>query len=185
MGRRFGQAEGVQVGVQMAAHAIGANQHQCPQGIEGRFADLGGTHAVLRRFLVAAAVVAAAALLGRGQVVGQGDDIAVAEDLLGPRRPTGPVLFLGESAGVVFQPLEEILPTQVYGAGVIHVAFIEFRDIDRIAGVEKLGRIEIDFRHAIRREPGAPSLIWGPRRVDPRRGLPLEHLHHRFAEGRR
>jgi len=100
----LGQAQRVQLGQQVTAHAVGADQHQRADGIQLRLADfdLGGPGGGAGLALVA---------LLRGGGGGSGRlGVDGADDLEITTRPVGALEVLGDGTGVILQVLEELHP---------------------------------------------------------------------------
>ncbi len=118
------QPEGIEVGLQMAAHAIGADELQRANGIDGGAADLLETDG--------------RALTGKRRRMAVGAvGVAVAEDaaaLAGPARPGDLLLHRRRR---VMQLGEEAPPALVHLGGRLQVAGIELGDERGIAAGEK------------------------------------------------
>ena len=136
------EPERIEIGVEMAARPIGADQHQRPDGVARRPLDVG------RGKLDAAALrlrldLDADAVADLGPVaVERRDEIAARQ-----RRPIGPgprraVRVLFNVGSVVLQALEERLPLGIDRLRIGFVAGIEVFDIGGIAAIEERGEGE-------------------------------------------
>ena len=123
--RRF-EAERIEIGVEMPARPIGANEHQRADRIAGGAFDVGGGK------------FDAARLRLRTDF---GADRACR--LRCPRRAAR---ILGDIAGIVLQALEERLPLRVHRVGIGLEARVNVLDIGGIAAVKKRGKGECGVR---------------------------------------
>src|ERR1700730_14017535 len=134
---RWLDPERVELGVEMTAHAIGADQHQRAHGIAGRLMDVG------RRYFGALGLhlgrdLAANRLLDRGpvaverggQVVARGQRPVVAP----PGGSVGGLLNVDRS---VFEAFEEFLPFGGDRAGILLVAGVEIVDVGGVGALQK------------------------------------------------
>ena len=136
--RRF-EAERIEIGMEVAARPIGANEHQRPDRIAGGALDLGGsdvnTAGLGLRFQLAAdrrARLLPAGIKRSGQSIG------------GKRWPAGPLprwplRVALDVCAIVFQTLEERLPRRIERLRVSLVAGIEVVDIGGIAAIKERG----------------------------------------------
>jgi hypothetical protein len=132
---RRGEAERIEIGMQMAAHAIGADHHQRVHRIARRalqrllghlLAALGGLGLDL----------VADRLLGGGPVAVE----RVGQIVIGRQRPVRTLprgaLRLG---GALAEPLEEFAPFRIDARRILLVAGLELLDIDGVRSVEERG----------------------------------------------
>ncbi len=135
------ETQGIEIGMQMAAHAIGPDQHQGAHKIPGRLLDMAGGELdarCLRLGLRLDLQFFADGLADLVPVAVQcGDEVAA-----GQRRPIGPPP--GGALGVpdyvlcvVLQAFEERAPLGVHRLGIGLVAGIKRVDVIGIAAVEK------------------------------------------------
>ncbi len=181
-------AQRIEIGVEVAAHAVGANQHQGANRITRRLLHVGRAQ---RRALDLRLRLQLATdrLLGqrpvavqrRGQVVGR------------LHRPVG--LFPGRALGVledigrlILQAFEELLPLGIDRGGVVLVAAVDFVDVGGVSAVEKGSESESGIRVLARHdrvlillrraeETGRNSPAKSPRLI----GHPLPYLGRMYA----
>ena len=138
-------AERIEVGVEMAAHAVGADQHQRADGIAGGLVqfgrgDVGALLAALSvplacalaAILVPTAFSTSAQLPSRAEVR---SSCGVSGQLSRPQ--DGPSAFLRTSAGRILQALEELLPLGVDRSRVFLVAGVDFVDVGGVCALQK------------------------------------------------
>ena len=131
------EIERIEIGVEMAAHPVGADQHEGAHRIARRLhdlgrADLGALCPGLRLDLVTDGG------LDRGPVaVEGGDELAVGRDRPVRPLPGGAAGVLGDGRGLVLQAGEELAPFRRDGGRVFRVAGVELFDIGGVAAVEK------------------------------------------------
>ena len=159
-------AERIELGVEMTAHAVGADQHQGADRIARRLVDVGGRQFGALGLRLGGKLGADRLLDGgpvavqrRGQVVARGERPVVAA----PGGALGVLLDVGRG---VFQALEEFLPLAVDRGGVLLVAGVEVVDVGGVGALQKRGEgkccVRVLARHdgvlvifALRMENGA------------------------------
>ena len=136
---RLGDAERIEIGVQMAAHAVGADHHDGAHGIARRLLHvrIGGRGAVrgglVRTFF-------SMTLLDHAPVaVERRDQFAIGLQRPGRLRPGGALGVLPDVVGVVLQRGEEILPFRVDRRRVVLIGRMQLLDIVGIAAIEERG----------------------------------------------
>ncbi len=134
------ELERIELGVEMSADAIGADQHQGADGIAGRLLHLlGGKLDApgLRRSLQLVADG-----FGRFRPFAGECGEQIAALACGPIRPLprGAARDLRHFFGTVLQAFEEFPPLRVDRVGILLVAGVEVLDIGRVATVEKRGK---------------------------------------------
>ena len=126
---RFVQAQRVQPGIKMAAHPVGADQHQRADRVQGGLAS---------------------ALFGRGMsgavgcwrcIVAVGDDTRAHPP---PGRRAGRLVRMA----VRFQPRKEPRPALVHRTRIAQILFVEFGDEDGIAAMQEIVRLG-RYRHCL------------------------------------
>ena len=159
-------AERIELGVEMTAHAVGADQHQGADRIARRLVDVGGRQLGALGLRLGGELGAdrlfdgdPVAVQRRGQFVARRERPVVAA----PGRALGVLLDVGRG---VFQALEEFLPFGVDRRGVLLVAGVEIVDVGGVGALQKGGEgkccIRVLARHdgvlvifALRVENGA------------------------------
>ena len=139
--RRF-EAERIEIGVEMPARTIGADQHQRPHRIAGRPFDIGGGKLDASRLRLRLHLAADCFAEVRPVAVERRDEFAALR-----RRPVGPLprrtaRVLGDVAGIVLQALEERLPFGIDRLRIGFVARVKVFDVRGIAAVEERGECE-------------------------------------------
>ena len=131
--------ERVELGVEMAAHAVGPDQHQGAHGIARRLVDVG------RRQLGALGLrlgreLGADGLFDFGPVaVERGGQFVARRQrpvVPAPGRPFGVLADVGRR---VLQALEKLLPLGVDRGGVLLVAGVDFVDVGGVCALQKRG----------------------------------------------
>ena len=172
------EAERIEIGVEVAADAIGADQHQRAHRVARRLLHIG------RRQLDAGALrlrahLVADLLLGLGPLAVERRERVVALD---ERRllPRGAARALGDVGGVVLQAAEEVAPLGIDRVRIGLEAGVEVFDVGGVAAVKKGGkresRVGVLARHLphpkvrrrctpANRPRSAPNLP-GPRRAE-------------------
>ena len=134
------EAERVEIGVEMPARAVGADQHQGVDRIARGLLDLGGGKFDARGLGARLHLVADRPFDLVPIAVERGNEFA-ARRLRPvrprPRRPAGALEHIG---AIILQALEECLPLGVDRLGVVLVAGMEVLDIVGIAAIEE-GRV--------------------------------------------
>ncbi len=129
------EAERIEIGVEVAADAIGADQHQRVDRIARRLLHVGGGEFDASRLRLGANLVADL-LLGRGPLSVERGEGLVARD---QRRllPRGAARAFGDVAAAVLQAAEEVAPLGIDRVRVGLVARVEVFDVGGVAAVEK------------------------------------------------
>ena len=130
-------AERIEIGVQMTAHAIGADHHDGANRIAGGPHDVGVGDRRARSGGLGLDLVAERLFRGRPVAVERVDEIAL--------RRRRPVLVLPGSAArilfdgalVVLQRVEEFAPLRIDRSRILLVGVLQLRDIGRVAAIEK------------------------------------------------
>ena len=125
-------AQRIEVGQQMAAHPVAADQDQRADRIPGRLADLGVRRGRRRR-------------AGRATMP-VGRSISVAHDAGRPGRPVRPGQVGQRRLGAVVQIVEEIPPVVGDRARIGEIAFVQVDDEGRVGPGEVGGRLEVSRR---------------------------------------
>jgi hypothetical protein len=145
------EAERVEVGVQMAAHAVGADQHQGADRIAGGALDVGRGDLGAARLRPRAHLVAERLFDLSPVAVECRDEFAALR--LRPVRllPGGAVRAAGDVGGAVLQARKEGLPLGVHRARIGLIAGVQVLDIGGVAAIEERtlgkGRIGVLARH--------------------------------------
>ena len=134
------EAERIEIGVQMAAHAVGADHHQRAHAVAGGAMD---RVVALRRFGRrggARAQLVADRLLGRRPVAVE----RVGQLVLGHDRPVGPpprgaFRGLADAGGIVAERVEELAPARLDRVRVLLVLGLQRLDIGAVGPVEERG----------------------------------------------
>ena len=140
------EAKRIEFGVKVAAHAVGADQHQGADRIARRLMHVGGTR--IGAFgLRLGGDLAANHLLDFGPVAVErrGEVVARAERPVGPL-PGRPVGILQNVRGRVLQALEELLPFGIDRGGVLLVAGVEFVDVGGVGALQEGGEGKCGIR---------------------------------------
>src|ERR1700694_4546265 len=131
--------ERVELGVEMAAHAVGPNQHQGADRIARRLVDIG-------RGQLAALGLRLGGDLGADGLFHLRPVAVERRSQPAPRRPRPLVPTPGQPFGVLYrvgrlvlQALEEGLPVGVHRSGILLVAGIEVVDIGGVGALQKRG----------------------------------------------
>ena len=134
------EAERVEIGVEMSARAVGADQHQGVDGIARGLLDLGGGKLDARGLGARLHLVADRPFDLVPIAVERGNEFAARR--LRPVRPLPgrPAGALEHIGAIILQALEECLPLGVDRLGVVLVAGMEVLDIVGIAAIEE-GRV--------------------------------------------
>ena len=166
MALRILEAQRVEIGGEMAAHAIGADHHQGADRIHRRLAHLGGRRlgdragAVLR---LAGGAALAVSRQRRPVAVEGGDDLAIGG--LGPAGPLpgGPLDLLQGAGAVVRQAREELPPIRIDRGGIVEKSGIELLDEMGVGAIEERGvferLVEICLLHRPRTGGGPPAFL--------------------------
>ena len=146
------QAERIEVGVEMAAGAIGADQHERAYRVAGRALDVGrGKRDAFRLRLRLHFAADCSAGLGPlpAERLSKVSGLGLRPARPGPGRAPG---AFGHVAAVVFQALEERPPFRVDGGGIGFVASVKVFDISGIAAVQEGGESKGSVRVLARHE---------------------------------
>ena len=131
------EAERVEIGVEVPARAVGADQHQGVDRIARGLLDLGAGE-LDASALGARLQLVADRLFDLVPIAIEGRDEFAARRLRPVRpRPRGPFGALEHIGTIVLQALEECLPLGINGLGIVLVAGIEVLDIVGIAAIEE------------------------------------------------
>ncbi len=132
--------ERIEPGVEMAAHAVGADQHQGAHRVPRRLMGLGRRDfAALGRRL--GGKLGADRLLDlRPVAVECGSEVVLRRQRPMVPAPGGAFGVLADVGRSVLQAFEEFLPLAVDRAGVLLVAGIEIVDIGRVGALQKRGK---------------------------------------------
>ncbi len=131
--------ERIELGVEMTAHAVGADQHQGADRIAGRLVDVGCRQLGAGRLACAlAAILSPTAFSTRAQLPSSAE-VRSSRGVSGQlsRSQDGPSAFFATSAGCVLQALEELLPVGVDRGGVRLVAGVEIVDVGGVGALQK------------------------------------------------
>lgn len=145
-------AERIELGVEMTAHAVGADQHQGADRIPRRLVDVGGRY-------FSALGLRPGGQLGADRFL-DGDPVAIqrgGQVVSRRQRPVGatPGSALGVLLDVgraVLQAFEERLPVGVDRGRILLVAGVEFVDIGGIGALQKRGEGKSGIRVLTRHE---------------------------------
>ncbi|MEY9295032.1 hypothetical protein ABH979_008106 [Bradyrhizobium ottawaense] len=137
-------AERIELGVEVTAHAVGADQHQGADGIARRLEQVGGGEAgafVASLCLRLGGDLGTDRLLDFGPVAVEGGG----EIVLRGQRPVGALPgwargVLPDVGGLVVQALEELLPLGVDRGRVLLVAGVDFVDVGGVGALQKGGQ---------------------------------------------
>ncbi len=137
---RFGEPQRIEVGMQVAAHAVGADHHDGAHRIARRpeHVGVGDDGGAVRRLLLE--LLFEVFLDGAPVAVQRRDKFAIGDQRpvrLRPRCAFG--VFL-DVAGIVLQGAEEILPLHAHGGRILLVAGVEVLDVVGVAAVEERGK---------------------------------------------
>ena len=131
--------ERIELGVEVAANAVGTDQHQRVDRIARRLHHVGGGEFDALRLRLGGDLLTQL-LFGRGPVaVERGDEIVVRTHRPVRRLPGRAFGALGDRRAIVLQALEEIPPFGVDSGGVLLVAGVEVFDVGGVAAVEERG----------------------------------------------
>ena len=131
------ETERVEIGVEVTARAVGADQHQRVDRIARRLLDLGGGDVDAGRLRPRLDLVAERFLRLAPIAVERGDEVA-ARERVGPL-PRRPARVCHDVGALVLQALEERLPLGIDRGGVGLVAGIEVLEVVGIAAVKERG----------------------------------------------
>ena len=148
------QAERIEIGVEMAAHAIGADQHEGADGIAGRLTQLGiGMAGVFMH----GPELGAERAFSRIPVAVEGGERVIARRRRNFGFPGRTLRAFLDQSRVVLQLGKEALPLRIDGIGIAPVVFIKLLGIGGIAAVEEGGQSKggIARRPRERRAAGA------------------------------
>ena len=136
------EPERIEIGVEMPARAVGADQHQRVDGIAGRLLHVGSRELDARRLRLGLDLVADR-LLDLAPVAGERRDQFALRALRPVRPPPGRAgRGLADLGTAVLQALEERLPFGIDRGGVGQVAGVEVLDIGGVAAVQERGQGE-------------------------------------------
>ena len=139
------EPERIELGVEVAADAIGADQHQRADRIARRLLHVGRRKARRRRLAPLPRTLSPSLLLGLGPLAVERGERFVALD---QRRllPRGAARALRDVGGAVLQAAEEGLPLGIDRFRVGLVAGVEVFDVGGVAAVEEGGKCESRVR---------------------------------------
>ena len=131
------ETQRIEIGVQVAAHAVGPDQHQRAYQIPGRLLDVAGRQldALGLRFRLQLFADGLAGLVP--VAVERGDEVTARQRRPIAALPGGALGVLGDVLSVVLQTLEERTPLGVDRLGIGLVAGVQGVDVVGIAAVEK------------------------------------------------
>ena len=136
-----GDAERVELGVQVAAHAVGADHHDGANAVTGRLKHFGRADSLagIGAFRLGFRLnLLLDGLLDRGPgAVQRGYQVAIGRDRPVGALPGGALGRLLHVFRIVGQRLEEALPLRRHGRGILFVPGIELLDIGCIRAVQK------------------------------------------------
>ena len=134
------EPERIELGVEMAADAIGADQHQRADGIARRLLHLFGGQFDAARLRRGFHLVAGGLRRGRPFAGQRSDQLAVV--VHGPMRllPGGAAGDLRHLFGSVLQALKEFAPFRVDALRVLVVTGLEVIDVGSVAAIEERGQ---------------------------------------------
>ena len=136
-----GNAERVELGVQMATHAVGADHHDGADAVTGRLKHFGradGLAGIGALGLGFRLNLLLDGLLDRSPVaIKRGYQVAVCRDRPVGALPGGALGCLLHVFRIIGQRLEEALPLRRHGRGILFVPGIELLDIGCIRAVQK------------------------------------------------
>lgn len=142
-------AERIELGVEVTAHAVGPDQHQGPDRVAGGLEKVGGGEAAA---LIATLGLRLGSDLGSDRLL-DFRPIAVergGQIILRGQRPVGalPGRALGVLADVtrlVVEALEEVLPLGIHRGRVLLVAGVDFVDVGGVGALQKEERAKAAF----------------------------------------
>ena len=129
--------ERIELGVEVTAHAIGADQHQGANRIARRLVDVGGRHFRALGLCLGGDLVADGLFDLRPVAVKRGGQLVARRQrpvVAAPGRAFGVLLHVRRG---VLQALEELLPFGVDRGGVLLVAGIEVVDVGGVGALQK------------------------------------------------
>ena len=134
-------AERIELGVKMAAHAVGADQHQRADRIARRLVDVGRSWRLSAPLACALAAILAPTAFSTWAQLPSSAEVSSSRGVSGQlsRPQDGPSAFFLTSAGLVLQALEELLPLGVDRGRVLLVAGVEFVDVGGVGALQKRG----------------------------------------------
>ncbi|QTK80393.1 hypothetical protein AT6N2_C2847 [Agrobacterium tumefaciens] len=136
-----GNAERVELGMQVAAHAVGADHHDGANAVTGRLQHFGfadGLAGVGALGLSLCLNLLFDGLFDRGPIAVQcGNQVAICRDRPVGTLPGGALGRLLHIFRIIGQCLEEALPLRRHGRGILFVPGIELLDIGCIRAVQK------------------------------------------------
>ena len=134
--RRF-DAERIELGVEMAAHAVGPDQHQRAHRIARRLMDVAGRYLDALGLRLGGELGADGLLDLHPVAVERGGQVVLWRKRPVVAAPGGAFGVLADVGGGVFQALEELLPLGVDRAGILFKAGVEIVDIGGIGALQK------------------------------------------------
>src|SRR5262245_31193129 len=156
------ETERVEIGVEVTARAVGADQHQRADRIARRLLDLGGGDVDARGLRPRLDLVTERPLRLAPIAVERGGELAVCE-LAGPL-PGRPARVRHDVGALVLQALEERLPLGIDRGGIGLVARIEVLEVVGIAAVKERGAGEGGIGVLTRHAQGPETLRFAGRR---------------------
>jgi hypothetical protein len=132
----------IEIGLEMAAHAVGADHHQRADGVARRLLHLLGRDVVAVLLRLGKEALADRRLEGAERAVEGGDGVAV-----GARRPVRPLPgralgVAGDIARRVGEPAEELPPLDIDLVRALDVAGVEIVEVAGVAAVKERGLSE-------------------------------------------
>ena len=132
-------AERIELGVEMAAHAVGADQHQRADGIAGRLMHVGGGDIGALGLRFGGELGADGLLDLRPVAVECGGQVIARRQRPVIASPGGAFGVLFDVGRAVFQALEELLPLGIDRTGILLIAGVEVVDIGGVGALQKRG----------------------------------------------
>ena len=140
-------AERIELGMEMAAHAVGADQHQGAHRIARRLMDVGAPSSSRALGLRLGGKLGADGLFDlRPIAVERGGQIVLRRQRPVVAAPGGAFGVLADVGRGVFQALEELLPFGIDRAGVLFIAGVEIVDIGGVGALQKGGEGKCGIR---------------------------------------
>src|SRR5579883_108817 len=133
------QAERIEIGVEMAAHAIGADHHQCADAVPRRAVHVGFGDRFRLRLRLGAQLFADRLFDRRPIAVERGDQIVLRHDRPVRLLPGRAARLLLDALRVVAERGEEIAPARLDARRVLLVLGLQLLDIRRIGAVQERG----------------------------------------------
>ena len=140
---RFLELQWVEIGGEMAAHAIGADHHQCTDGIHRRLAHIAGRKPRCLFWRLCRRIALGARRHGHWPLaIKRRDEVArfrLRPILALPRWPAHLGLCLFR---IIFEAGKELPPVLVHGGGVLEILAIKLLDEVGVPAIEKRGLLE-------------------------------------------